>query len=41
VRRATRILIIEKGKIIEVGNHQQLLKNNGRYAKFYSQQFNS
>jgi ATP-binding cassette, subfamily B, bacterial len=41
VRRATRILVMNKGEIIESGNHQELLDKNGRYAQFYAQQFNN
>jgi ATP-binding cassette, subfamily B, bacterial len=39
VRRANRILVLEKGKIIESGSHGELLTLNGRYARFYAQQF--
>ena len=39
VRRADRILVLDKGKIIESGNHEQLLEQNGRYARFHAQQF--
>jgi ATP-binding cassette, subfamily B, bacterial len=39
VRRANRILVVEKGKIIESGSHEELLTLNGRYARFYAQQF--
>lgn len=39
VRRANRILVVEKGKIIESGSHGELLTLNGRYARFYAQQF--
>ena len=39
VRRANRILVLEKGQIIESGNHQQLLDKNGVYASFYARQF--
>ena len=41
VRRANRILVMDQGKIIESGTHEELLEKNGRYAKFYAQQFNS
>jgi ATP-binding cassette, subfamily B, bacterial len=40
VRRATRILVMDQGNIIESGTHQELLDQNGRYAQFYAQQFN-
>jgi ABC-type multidrug transport system fused ATPase/permease subunit len=39
VRKADRILVIENGQIIEAGTHTELLDRNGRYAKFYAQQF--
>jgi ATP-binding cassette, subfamily B, bacterial len=39
VRKADRILMIENGQIIEAGTHTELLDRNGRYAKFYAQQF--
>ncbi len=39
VRRADRILVIEQGKIVESGTHQELLDHSGRYARFYAQQF--
>ena len=41
VRRADRILVLEKGRIIETGNHQELLEQNGVYASFYTRQFQS
>ncbi len=39
VRRCDRILVIEQGRIIESGTHQQLLEQGRRYARFYAQQF--
>jgi ATP-binding cassette, subfamily B, bacterial len=39
VRRADRILVIEKGQIVESGNHQELIEQNGAYAKFHARQF--
>ena len=33
VRRCDRIIVIEKGEIVEQGSHQELLNNNGIYTK--------
>jgi subfamily B ATP-binding cassette protein HlyB/CyaB len=40
VRQCDRIIVMDKGQIIETGNHQQLLEHNGYYAKLYSYQDN-
>ncbi|ACL70675.1 ABC transporter ATP-binding protein [Halothermothrix orenii] len=39
VRSADRILVIKDGKIIEEGNHNQLLKRKGYYYRLYTNQF--
>ncbi len=36
---ADRILVMKKGKIIEHGNHKQLLKKKGYYYRLYTNQF--
>ena len=38
VRMADRILVLEKGKILEIGSHQQLLSMNGKYAELFNLQ---
>lgn len=39
IRRASRILVIDEGKIKEIGSHQELLKQKGHYYKLYTNQF--
>ena len=39
VRSADCILVLEKGQVVESGNHDELLGKQGRYAKFYQQQY--
>ncbi len=38
IRAADRILVIEKGKIIEQGTHHELLKAGGHYHDLYTEQ---
>ena len=38
VRQCRRIIALEKGRIIETGSHEDLLKSGGRYADLYRQQ---
>jgi ATP-binding cassette, subfamily B, bacterial len=38
IRRAERILVLEKGQLIEEGSHEQLMKQKGLYARMYSAQ---
>jgi ATP-binding cassette, subfamily B, bacterial len=39
IRHADKILVLEKGQIMETGTHKELLQLNGRYASFYTRQF--
>ena len=39
IKRADRILVIEDGRIAEIGNHAELLRARGRYYRLYTRQF--
>jgi len=39
IRRADRIIVIEGGKIAEMGTHVELLRQRGHYYRLYTQQF--
>jgi ATP-binding cassette, subfamily B, bacterial len=39
IRRADRILVIEGGRIAEIGSHSELLRVRGHYYNLYRQQF--
>ena len=41
IRRADRILVIEDGKIAEMGTHSELLRLRGKYYRLFTQQFRS
>ncbi len=38
VRKADRIIVLDQGKIIEDGSHQELIEQNGTYARMYNLQ---
>ena len=37
-RLADRILVLDKGQLLEIGTHEQLLAKNGRYAELFNLQ---
>ena len=39
IKRANRILVIENGRIAEMGTHAELLRKRGHYYRLYTQQF--
>jgi ATP-binding cassette, subfamily B, bacterial len=40
ILHADQILVLEEGRIVEIGNHTDLLKKEGLYFKLYNEQFN-
>ena len=38
VRMADRILVLDKGELLEAGSHEELLQKNGRYAELFQLQ---
>ena len=39
IKNADQIIVMKEGKIVEMGNHSTLLKQNGFYASLYESQF--
>ncbi|MCC6956532.1 MAG: ABC transporter ATP-binding protein, partial [Anaerolineales bacterium] len=39
IRRADRIILIENGRIMEIGTHNELLLKRGKYFNLYTRQF--
>jgi ATP-binding cassette, subfamily B, bacterial len=38
VRMADLIVVLERGRVVEVGRHEQLIAGNGRYAELFEMQ---
>jgi ATP-binding cassette, subfamily B, bacterial MsbA len=41
VENADRIVVLDQGRIVEIGNHQELLARGGLYASLHGMQFNA
>jgi ATP-binding cassette subfamily B protein len=39
ITSADRILVMDRGRVVEQGNHEELLQLNGRYAELYNKGF--
>lgn len=39
IQKATRIAVIDQGRIVEIGSHEELIKRDGPYKKVYQMQF--
>ena len=41
IRQADKIVVLEKGEIIEMGTHDELLEKSGKYKRLYELQFDT
>jgi ATP-binding cassette subfamily B multidrug efflux pump len=39
IQKANKIIVLDKGQVMEIGNHSELLELNGYYAKLHKMQF--
>ena len=39
IKSVDRIIVFDKGQIIEIGNHEELISNDGQYKKLYQLQY--
>jgi ABC-type multidrug transport system fused ATPase/permease subunit len=40
IRNADRIIVIDNGRIVQEGKHEELIHQDGLYKKLYEMQFN-
>ena len=39
IRDADKIVVMDRGRVVEIGNHEQLLEKHGKYYELYMTQF--
>lgn len=39
IRKANKIIVLDKGEIVEIGNHEELMNQRGSYHKLHEMQF--
>jgi subfamily B ATP-binding cassette protein MsbA len=39
IQKADQIAVLDKGKVVELGNHEELLRKGGYYTQLYTMQF--
>ena len=38
LRKADRLIVMDRGEIVEIGNHEELMKREGHYFRLYEAQ---